>query len=90
MTEKILKDVEDVEEEGSFLVLYAFKRRAVVHFYKNMKRVFSLLEDGSLIQKSVVKCRLLKTAQAVKGLAEHFGAKALIFRAEELRTGYLG
>lgn len=83
LAQKILEDLEDEEdEEGGYLICYDFKEKPRTPFYTNLERLFSSLEDGSLIQKSVVSCRRLKTVQAVNRLAKHYGAEALIFRAE--------
>jgi len=85
LAEKILEDLEDEEdEEGGFLICYDFKEKPRTPFYKNLERLFSSLEGGSMIQKSVVSCRRLKTALAIRALAEHYGAEVKVFRAEEI------
>lgn len=75
-----LKDEGD--EEGPFLVFYDFNTRATTVFYKNLEEIRATLEDGERIQKSVVKCTKLRTARAIKKLAEHYKADVLLFRVE--------
>jgi len=82
---EILKDLEDYrDEEGNFLVLYDFTRRATSTFYTNLKTIRNELQDGVRIQKSAMNCKRLLTAQAIKKLAEHYKANVLLFRIESL------
>ena len=82
---RILEDLEDVdEEEDCFLVFYDFKGKASFYFYKNLQVIQEELQDGVKVQKSVIQCRMLKTARAIEKLAEHYKADALVYRAEPL------
>jgi len=81
----ILNDLEgESMEEGCYLVFYDFKEKTSLYFYKNLEVIQGELKDGSRIQKSVVQCRMLKTARAIERLCGHYGAQALLFRAERL------
>ena len=81
----ILNDLEgESMEEGCYLVFYDFKEKTSLYFYKNLEVIRGKLQDGERIQKSVVQCRMLKTARAIRKLCGHYGAESLIFRAERL------
>lgn len=61
-------------EEGRYLVVYDFEGESIHHrFFENLQRIMNCLEDGERLQYSVIECRHLKTAQAVKALAVHYG-----------------
>jgi hypothetical protein len=84
----VLGGLEDLEgestEEGCYLVFYDFKAKPSLYFYKSLEVIQGKLQDGVRIQKSVVQCRMLKTARAIEKLCGHYGAQALLFRAERL------
>lgn len=81
----ILEDLEgESTEEGCYLVIYDFKVKPSLYFYKNLQVIQETLGDGVRIQVSVIRCRKLKTARAVEKLAGHYKADALVFRAEPL------
>jgi len=81
---KILEDLDDTHEEASFLVCYDFRARANLPFYKNLEIIIRETQDGIRVQKSLIKCKKLRTAQAIKRLVEHYDASALLFKIEEL------
>lgn len=75
---------EESTEEGCYLVFYDFKVKPSLYFYKSLEVIQGKLQDGAKIQRSVVQCRMLKTARAIEKLCGHYGAKALVYRAERL------
>ncbi len=75
----ILEDLEDLEDvEGRYLIVYDFEQRAgeTTHsvFFKNLNRILDM-GDGFRVQKSVIDCRLLKTALAIRALCRHYKAR---------------
>lgn len=81
----ILEDLEDEStEEGCYLVIYDFKKKPSLYFYKNLQVIQGVLGDGVRIQVSIIQCRMLKTARAVEKLARRYEADVLVFRAEPL------
>lgn len=84
VAEKILEDLEEDDQVGTYLALYDFRKHPSPYFYKNLQRIFDALGDGVRIQASVIRCKRLKTARAIGRLCQHYGAEALIFRAEAI------
>ena len=82
LASSILRTTEDTNETGDFLVFYDFKTRATAVFYTNLKKIQHELQDGVRIQKSVIQCKKLCTARAIKKLAEHYKADVLLFKVE--------
>lgn len=79
----ILEDLEDEStEEACYLVIYDFKEKPSLYFYKNLQVIQESLGDGVRIQASVIQCKMLKTARAVEKLARRYKADALVFKAE--------
>jgi len=71
------------EERGTWLVLYDFKRmKASTKFWKNVNRVENLVNGGSMIQYSVFRTNSKRGAMTVLRLAKHYGAEAVMYRAE--------
>ena len=80
---RIFENLEDeLEEEGTWLVFYDFKGKISNYFYKNLKVIQKTLGDGEWLQNSVFQCKFLRTAKAIKILAERYGAQVYIFKAE--------
>ena len=90
IADEIIEDLEEFEDsEGLFLVMYDFTRSAgaSVHpnFWNNLNRLFGKLGDGERIQLSVIECQFLKTAVAIKRLAERYKARTVvIYRADRV------
>jgi len=73
------------EERGTWLVLYDFKgTKANSKFWSNMKRVENLVDGGSLIQYSAFMTVSKRGAITVLKLAEHYGGKTILYRAERV------
>lgn len=89
IAQKILEELESLQdEETPHILIYGFNpKEGKIHiaFYDNVKRIFNALEDGLILQRGVIKCDRYKTAQALKMLAEHYGAKVLLFKVKELK-----
>lgn len=80
---KILEDLKDESmEEAGYLVVYDFRAKPSLYFYKNFEVIQKTLGDGVRIQKSVIQCKYMRTAKAIERLATHYDAQALVFRAE--------
>ena len=92
IADQIIESLEDFEDsEGPFIVMYDFiraKGKSVHHsFWRNLNRLFTKLGDGERIQLSVIECRRLKTAMAIKALAERFKARDVaIYKTERVET----
>lgn len=92
IAEYIIEDLEEFEDsEGPFIVMYDFARSAGAstqpNFWKNLNRLFSKLGDGERVQLSVIKCHMLRTATAIKMLAERYKARDVaIYRVERVET----
>ena len=90
--DKILKELEEVSDAaGLWLVLYDFAqppgRKITQGFYANLKRITERLGDGRRVQLSIYECEKLKTAMAIRMLAERFKARDVaIYKAEEIET----
>ena len=87
LAEKIYERIEEdhEEERGTWLVLYDFKGvKANSTFWTNVKRVENLVNGGSLIQYSVFKTTSRIGAIVVQKLAKHYGAEAIMYRAEKI------
>jgi len=79
--EEVKKDYE--EKTGSWIVVYDFMRmKANSNFWANITRVKNLVGEGSLIQNSVYKTPSKRGAITVLRLARHYGAEAIMYRAE--------
>ena len=81
--DEIIEELEEMEDaEGHFLVIYDFERKEgkPIHhsFFSNLKRIFKKLGDGKRLQFSVIECRRLKTANAIRLLAKRFNARDVI------------
>lgn len=82
---KILETLEGVStEKALYLVIYDFKAKPSLYFYKNLEVIFKVTQDGERIQMSVLQCRMLKTARAIEQLATHYKAQALVFKVEPM------
>lgn len=92
IADEIIEGLEDFEDsEGPFLVTYDFAREAgkSIHhsFWRNLNRLFEKLGDGRRFQLSIMECQRLKTAMAIKVLAERFNARDVaIFKVERVET----
>ena len=88
LAKKIYESVkEDHEEEkGTWLVLYDFRgMKASAKFWANVKRVEDLVgAPSSLIQYSAFGTISKRGAITVLKLAEHYGAEAVLYRAERI------
>lgn len=90
IADEIVEGLEDFEDsEGSFLVMYAFARpkgkSITPAFWRNLNRLFDKLGDGKRIKLSVIECKMLRTAMAIKELAEHYKARDVsVYRFERL------
>ena len=87
LAEKIYMRVEEdhEEEKGTWLVLYDFKgMKPSTKFWNNMRRVMDLVDGGSLIQYSVFRTESKRGAVTVLRLAKHYGAEAILYRAERM------
>jgi len=93
VAQHILDDLkEDEDKEGLYLVLYDFDRtydRVIPpKFFKNLNRLIARLPIERL-QYSVLICKTLKAARAVKLLAKRYGAISVcIYRVEEMLDEY--
>jgi hypothetical protein len=76
----------EVEEEGTWLVLYDFKSKPNPRFWANIKRLVGLVGEGSLVQYSVFMTKSRRGAMACEKIARHYGAKVLVFKGEEIRS----
>lgn len=88
LAEKIYEQVKKshMEEMGTWLVLYDFKgMKANSNFWTNIKRVEDLVNGGSLIQYSAFTTESKRGAITVHLLAEHYGAEAVLYRAERIK-----
>jgi len=92
IADEVIEGLEDFEDsEGPFIVTYDFARKegkSIHHsFWRNLNRLFIKLGDGKRVQLSVMECQRLKTATAIKVLAERFKARdVIIYRVERLKT----
>ena len=89
VAEKILERLESSGDEGGpYILIYAFDPGGKIRtgFYDNLRRILNTLEDGLTLQRGVIRCQRLKTAQALEMLAEHYGAEARRFKVEEAPT----
>lgn len=92
--DKILEGLEDIEDaEGPYLVLYDFNQPSGTHithrFYDNLKRITQRLGDGRRIQLSVIECKMLRTAKAIKALCKRFNVRSVfIYRAEKIEAWF--
>lgn len=83
---RILEDLKgESTEEACYLVLYDFKKKTSLYFYKNLHVIQETLGDGVRIQASVIQCKYARTSKAIEKLAEHYGAQVLVFKAEPLK-----
>lgn len=89
---QIIEGLEDFEDsEGPFIVMYDFVRsegKSVHHnFWRNLKRILDKLGDGRRVQLSVIECKMLRTAMAIKVLAERFNVRDVaIYKIERVET----
>ncbi len=73
------------DEKGSWLILYDFIGiKPSSKFWINLKRIQALAGKGSLIQYSVFTTDSKKGAITAVKLANHYGAKVKLFKAEEI------
>ena len=92
IADEVIEGLEGFEDsEGPFIVTYDFARaggKSIHHsFWRNLNRLFIKLGDGKRTQLSVIECKKLRTAMAIKALAERFKARdVIIYRVERLRT----
>ena len=87
MADIIIERIQDVSDEGFYLVVYDFdlpdsKARIPTRFFTNLNRIMRKLDDGNRVQYSVVECALRKTAEAIKLLATHYNATAKIYEVK--------
>lgn len=70
---------------GTWLVLYDFRGvKPNPKFWRNLKRLISLLDEGSMIQYSVFKTGRRRGAMAAVKIARHYGAEVRMFKGEEI------
>ena len=76
------------EDEGgeseTWLVLYDFGSKPNPRFWGNIKRLISLVGEGSLVQYSVFMTRSRREAMAAMKLARHYGAEVMVFKGEQI------
>ena len=86
--DKICSTVEKIDPRPRKLklIFYDFKGKKIPpKFFDNLKRIFKLMQDGWMLQYSVVATKRMATAVAVMELAKYYGCKnAKIYAAEEL------
>ena len=92
IADEIIEGLEEVEDvEGPYLVIYDFARsegKSIHHsFWRNLKRLFVKLGDGRRVQLSVIECKMLRTAKAIKALCKRFHARDVaIYKVEKIET----
>ncbi|MBA7490014.1 hypothetical protein ES702_00548 [subsurface metagenome] len=91
IADKIIEELDTEDSEGPFILMYYLPRPKgkAIHpgFWRNLNRLFTKLEDGKRIQRSVIKCKMLRTAMAIKALAERFEARdVVIYRVQRIET----
>lgn len=81
----------EVEEDDPMpgrnkLVLYDFEGTKIPKkFYLNIRRLFELAHDGFMVQYSAAVVEQMRTARAIKELAQRCGrARVRIYAVEEL------
>ncbi len=86
--DKICLTVEKVDPKPRKLklIIYDFKGKKIPpKFFDNLKRIFKLMQDGWMLQYSVIATKRMATAMAVMELAKYYGCKnAKIYAIEEL------
>ncbi|HUV54468.1 MAG TPA: hypothetical protein VMW03_04615 [Candidatus Krumholzibacteriaceae bacterium] len=74
---------DDMDEAGYWIIVYDFiEHKPNPNFWANLNRI-SKTNGGGLIQYSVYQTESLREAQAVHGLVDHYGGKAMVFRCVE-------
>jgi len=86
LAQKLLEEASEEEDEDHlWLVFYDFKgRKPNPRFWKNLNRLLTLLDNGSMVQYSVLKTRQRRGAVAAVRLARHYGAEVKVFKGEEI------
>ena len=87
LAKKYYDETKAEEEKGTWLVLYDFKGiKPSSKFWSNLKRVQSLVGEGTLIQYSVIRTGSKRGALTAVKLARHYGAETEIYRVEKIET----
>jgi len=85
---KILKEINEKDEKGDYIVVYDFGKRIPTEFYKGIEYLKEETKDDGIIinrwQKSVYYTNSKQIALAIKSLAEHYHAKVLVLRISEV------
>lgn len=70
-------------EEGTWLVLYDFKRgKPNPRFWGNLKRLIGFAGGGGLVQYSVFRVGSRRSAVTAARIAVHYGAEVVLFKGE--------
>ncbi len=82
IAQKIIESLEEEQGEADWIVCYDFRdEQPVGRFYHNLQEILRSL-GGEMIQYSVFRGPE-KASNAVKGLAEYYGALVSMFRLDE-------
>lgn len=84
IAEKFYSEIQEYEEEGTWLVMYDFKSKTNRRFWANIKRLIRLVGEGSLVQYSVFRTKSKRCALALEKIARHYGADVMVFKVEEV------
>lgn len=87
LAEKFYEETPEDENgaANTWLVIYDFRGiKPNPKFWKNLKRLIALLDNGSMIQYSVFKTRHKRGAHAAVKIAKHYGAEVRMFKGEEV------
>lgn len=88
--DKVLEELADIKDVvGLYVVIYGFDHssgeKISRRFYDNLERLNDRLGGVRRVQRGVYECGHLKTALAIKGIAEIFKAKdVVIYRVEKI------
>ncbi|RLE78745.1 MAG: hypothetical protein DRJ51_01835 [Thermoprotei archaeon] len=83
LASKFLVHIANDLDKDRYLVVYDFQVRGggiPPRFYKNLAEIVEKTGRVLRVQKSVVECRGFKTAEAVAFLAQHYGARVVVYK----------